>query len=300
LNGTGRYSLFDDKDRGRVLSLRRVRSGLLVLAILLAVIAPVVWLYSGGHIYWSRREPVFGVADALVQWLLPALALTGSLFVNIARLRGVAGPLRRHPGSASLAPIADIRKDLASVWLHSAGLSPSLGSRELSVWAIPTATSAMVIALLLAIGIILSVVFKSTARMIASTAEARVWIQEASSAASAREVRPPSPRAALALATDPDARRRPGLSGSVGLSEAKWEQLELAKPAAYCLSPREVLFGPTAIVAAFFSSGEAQGSGLDTWRDRALEVFGFGGLRRRSMFCSSVLGPDVTTVDPAE
>ena len=142
--------------------------------------------------------------------------------MNIVLLRGVAGPLRRRPGSASLAPIADIRKDLASVWLRSAGLSPSLGSRELSVWAIPAGTSAMAIALLLAIGIILSVVFKSTARMVAGTAEARTWIEEASSAASGREVRPPSPRAALALAADPVALRRPELSGSV---------------AAYCLAP---------------------------------------------------------------
>lgn len=298
LNGTGRYSLLPEADRASILGIRRLRSIFLVVASLLALAAPTVWLYVGAYVPWSDGAPVLALPDALTLWMLPFLALLAGLAAIVMLWRRTPGSSPRQRYVVGSPSVPEIPRELVSLWLRTAGREPVASRARVPLWAFLSVPAALAIALVLTASIVLSVVFKSTARLVTSAAEARAWIEEASSSSGGLGVAPPSIGATLALAASPRMNISRELAPRIDSLTLRRIELAPVEGVSYCLNPREVLFGRVARPGRSGAPGLGfTGSRPTTWRGHALEVAGLGGLIRRSVQCNAALGSDVSTFD---
>jgi predicted Ser/Thr protein kinase len=300
LNGTGHQSLLSETDRTSILRMRRVRSILLVTAILLTLTAPTVWLYIGAYVPWPDNAPVLGLLDVVALWSLPGLALLGALAATAVLWRRMPGPSRREHNVSRSPSVSYISRDLVSVWLTSAGHEPVAALPLVPLRLLPLITPVLALALTFSASTVLTVVFKSTARMTTGAKEARSWIRQTSSASSTAGALEPSVLAVLALVATPTEIPGDHVPGIDSPADRRIGNTPLVS-VAYCLNSRAVLFGGSTRTSEVGPSRRGfTDFRLSRWRGHALEAAGLGGLIGRSANCNAVLGAEVSTVDDSQ
>jgi hypothetical protein len=293
LNGTGHHSVLSRAHAVSSLGDRRAQSILLTGAWLLALATPILWLYGGALLPWSDRNAVVGPIDAMALWSLPILALVGAALatVRLQRLLPGAAPRRNHALRAQAVPI--IPRELVSLWLRSAGREPATTQRT-SAWLLPAVVPVLGIVLVLMSAMVLSVVFKSTARMVASAHEAAAWVAQAAKS-STGNVPAPSEEAALALVVGPPGSGERELAQRIDRRSFDRSALQQLSG---CLDPRMLLFGRGEETNGAMTAQHFAGS-RHGWTNRLLRTVGLTGMARRAAYCGEALGHDVTTVaDP--
>jgi hypothetical protein len=293
LNGTGTHSLLPQARRAAVLTTRRLRSMSLVTASMLALMGPSAWLYLGGAIPRPGTASLFGLPDALALWSWSMLAILAALGATGHLWRLLPGGSPRRYYSPSRQRAASIPRELVSVWLQSAGLRRP---RELHfpAWLLTGIAPLLGILLALTSAVVLSVVFKSTARMLSAGVEARAWVAQVTRSTQGAPVEPPSTRAALALVTGTGGELERQAVGRI--EPGRDFELSAFESLSYCLDPRAVLFGRSSGEGGMGPSSYGFTGPVSGWRNRLLEVGGLSGLTRRARNCSKALGPDVSTV----
>jgi serine/threonine protein kinase len=293
LNGTGHHSVLPQSHGTSVLQARRMQSILLTVAWLLALATPVVWLYGGALLPWSDRDPVVGLPDAFVLWGLPILALLGASIAAARHRRHLPAQAPRQHHVFRVQAVSVIPRELVSLWLQSAGQRPRAVRRRFPSWLLPVVAPALAIAVVLMGATVLSVVFKSTARMVDSAREAGAWVERASRSSAGIPVHPPSIRAALALALGPPAGMERELVGRI---DSPSFDLSAFRQPSGCLNPRVMLFGHGAGTSASATIGYGFTGSRGGWRNQLLNSVGLAGVARRAEYCNEALGRDVSTV----
>jgi serine/threonine protein kinase len=298
VNGTGHRSLLSETDRASILGLRRVLSILWVTTTLLALTVPIAWLYLGAYVPWSEEAPVLGLLDVFALWSLPGLALMAALGTTVIMWRRMPGSSRRDHKVFGTPSVLHIPRELVSVWLTSAGREAPASRPLVPLWLLPVVTPLFASVLTLIASVVLTVVFKSTARLTTSATEARSWIERTSSSSSSGGALEPSTAAVLALAANPMIELARGQAERIDfLARRRIGETPLAD-VSYCLNSRQVLFGRVRRIGAAGPPGDRLiDYRLTRWRGHALQAAGLGGLIRRSANCSVVLGGEVSTVD---
>jgi hypothetical protein len=292
VNLTGRYALVGAERQERQLRRRAVAAGALVLAFAVLIGTCLLWL-SG----------VLQVRGDLATELLPwpeLVAVAGpAAIVAIAYLGLEALDLgQRRPRRRRRAGRRPLRPDVVNAWMAAAGAAAptdrwsSVAVRGAGGLGVAVLVLAVVVA---AYGLI--AVFGASARFASDRAGAREWLRRHEGASPGDSTPPPlGQRTALALmASVPlDGRVERLLARGRVPPEERRLLVESVGPA-FCLSPREVLFGVAParlrdrehLARLIGEDAGGTGSSFDAAR---LGGGGLAGLRRRARYCEQYFG----------
>lgn len=245
LNGRGAYALSDSVMRGRFMALRRARSLLFAAAALLALVAPVAWLFGAlpsggpGALLVTRVE-------LIVMAVPPLLLLVVAALCKIPEARWRRRNVSATP-SGPLAPV--VREDLVRSWLKAArrGVhAPSRAAhRPVILGGVLLLTGAVMATVALAI---LSVLMSSTLRVQSRPATAALLAQlgtevVTSTPAGGDAERGRSASGVPAIFADPGSAAGRRLMTSSLLSPSERAELPRQIGAGLCMNARELLFG---------------------------------------------------------
>ncbi len=292
LNLTGRYALLPAGRQERQLRRRAVAAAAVTLAFIVLIAGSLSWLGGGLEI---RSAPGSGLLPFSELVLVAGPAAAGLVVYLV--LEAVDLGQRRAPRRQGRKR-QPLRADVLRGWLTAAGVGPpaerwsGVGIRILAGAGIAAGLLAVVVA-----AYALIAVFGASARFAGDRAGAREWVRERLDPRASDSIPPPlSPRTALALTAaiplEPELTRIL-LGGQLPFPERRLVVASIAP--AFCMNPREVLFGvaPARLeerdrVAALLGvETAALDGGFDA---RSLAAGGLAGLRRRARYCERYFG----------
>ncbi|MEZ4587561.1 MAG: serine/threonine-protein kinase [Gemmatimonadales bacterium] len=294
INLTGRYALLAP-ERQRLLLRRRTRAAELQgLAILLLIGGCLLWLAGVLSLGLPADQGLLPLSELLLITGPAAIAFVAFLVLAAIDL----GASRRYRPSGGRR--AAIRRDVLEGWIRTSGhrVEREAGSRfAIRGAGVIAMLIGMLVVLIAAYGLI--AVFGSSARLATGHDAAERWLAERADTASLAGARPLDPETAkVLLARIPiDARlERLAVTGRIDSLSARL--LIASVGPAFCLNPREVLFGTDPIREDERTHlATLLGLELSLVPDttiRGLDAPSFVGLRRRARFCEQRSGTEAS------
>jgi serine/threonine protein kinase len=299
VNLTGRYAgVTPERQRSQVRR-RTLGSAALALACLILIAGCLGWMGGGLELTGDPSSGLLPFAE------LALVAAPAAALLLLSAILEVIDPGHRRPSRQRGPTVQPLRADVRDAWLAGAGIeAPAEKWSPVVVRGagLITAGIASLAVVLAAYGLI--AVFGASARFAGDRSRGQAWLERYLAPGAADSLPPRlEPRSALALAAPVplDLRVARALFDRRLPLEDRRILFEAIAPA-FCLNPREVLFGLSR-ERMLEREGAARSFGADTagWADfdpTPLVEAGLTGLRRRARYCERYIG-DPATISPA-
>jgi hypothetical protein len=289
LNLLGRYALVSAERQALQIKLRSLATWALGAGFGLLVAGCLAWAVGLIEIGHRSSSGLLTFGELLVVAGPAVLLILGYLVLEGFDLR------RRRIGRGRVPGIQPLRRDVREAWLTAARIAaPAEGWSQALVRTVGLAAVVLAALSVVVASYALIAVFGASARFASERVTAREWVEGASRPDPHDSTVVLQPRTALALTAtvplSPTVERL--LSGPLPLETRRLIVGSIGP--AFCLNPREVLFGvaPERLaeqrrIATVVEGMESVVSGFDPV---PLEDGGLAGLRRRARFCARYFG----------